>query len=113
MPDTLNLIGLFNSVVFITITSIVAVPFVCYKHPNELTSLRKYPEVLCSLWTSDSDLPKGDAGIAVADHGWMVMLALILAFGTASFYCLVLWMSWVAPRMLTQGNKDFLCATRF
>lgn len=46
-PRTFNIIGLLLQVGFSTASAVVMQPLMCYRHPNGMRSLLKYPNVMC------------------------------------------------------------------
>ena len=61
-PKVLSAMGAFLQLGFSTISATALAPMMCYKHPNGLKSVLKYPGVICSS----------------AEHDGMVVIAVLL-----------------------------------
>jgi hypothetical protein len=98
---TINIVGAFSSMVFVTMISVSQIPINCYSHPNDLgRSVRAYPDIIC-----------GDGG----SHNTMLVLCTALFLLAGSFYASCVYAAVSAPKWSTDkeiGNF-FLVATRF
>ena len=63
-------IGAFLQVGFSTMSATSLAPMMCYKHPNGLRSILKYPGVLCG--TADHDM--------MLVMGWILLTVFVLGF---------------------------------
>jgi len=93
-----NIIGEVLVEFYISITLAIFSPFDCYGHPNGLSSVQKYPKVICGE----------------SDHGGMVGLSIfgILAYPMAAI-AVTIFMTWYYPRAMMKDDVSTLVRGRF
>ena len=69
-PKVASCMGAFLQVGFSTMSATSLAPMMCYKHPNGLRSILKYPGVLCG--SADHDL--------MLVIGWILLTVFVLGF---------------------------------
>jgi len=98
---TINIVGAFASMVFVTMINVCQIPINCYAHPNDLgRSVRAYPDVIC-----------GDGG----SHNTMLVFCCVSFLLAGVFYAACVYAAVSAPKWSADkaiGN-DYLVSTRF
>jgi hypothetical protein len=69
----------------------------CYQHPNKLTSVQRFPHVIC--WTDE--------------HISLIIPGICLLLFTVGFYVLAVYLAATVPKRAAAGDIFFLCSTRF
>eukprot|EP00434_Breviolum_minutum_P042683 symbB.v1.2.038008.t1/scaffold5375.1/size55718/2 len=91
-------IGAFLQVGFSTMSATSLVPMMCYKHPNGLRSILKYPGVLCG--SGDHDL--------MLVIGWILLTVFVLGFVALCSYAVSM-----VPKWSAQRQDHLVAAVRF
>ena len=86
-------IGAFLQVGFSTMSATSLAPMMCYKHPNGLRSILKYPGVLCG--SADHDL--------MLVVGWILLTVFVLGFVALCAYAVKM-----DARLLKVSLKGFI-----
>jgi len=81
-------IGAFLQVGFSTMSATSLAPMMCYKHPNGLRSILKYPGVLCG--SADHDM--------MLVMGWILLTVFVLGFVALCTYAVMMVPKWSANR---------------
>jgi hypothetical protein len=96
-PRVCTTMGTVCQMAFVTMASIGFASLTCYGHPNGLTSIQRFPSVIC--WT--------------AEHHALIVPGAILLLFALSFYVLAIYLAVVVPKRAAAGNTQFLASTRF
>eukprot|EP00434_Breviolum_minutum_P023131 symbB.v1.2.020406.t1/scaffold1660.1/size117119/4 len=91
-------IGAFLQVGFSTMSATSLAPMMCYKHPNGLRSILKYPGVLCG--TADHDM--------MLVMGWILLTVFVLGFVALCTYAVSM-----VPKWSAQRQDHLVAAVRF
>ncbi|CAK9003546.1 unnamed protein product, partial [Durusdinium trenchii] len=70
LPKTQSTCGAFLQVGFSTMSATALAPMMCYKHPNGLRSVLKYPEIICG----------SDEHSMILAIGWTFLIVFVLGF---------------------------------
>jgi len=97
LPRTFTTAGSIGQMAFVTMASTGFGSLTCYSHPNGLSSVQRFPQVIC--WTSE--------------HFALVIPGACLLGFTVSFYALALYLAVVVPKKAALGDVHFLSSTRF
>ena len=91
-------IGAFLQVGFSTMSATSLAPMMCYKHPNGLRSILKYPGVLCG--SADHDM--------MLVMGWILLTVFVLGFVSLCAFAVSMVPKWSANR-----DDHLVAAVRF
>ena len=91
-------IGAFLQVGFSTMSATSLAPMMCYKHPNGLRSILKYPGVLCG--TADHDM--------MLVMGWILLTVFVLGFVALCTFAVSM-----VPKWSAQRQDHLVAAVRF
>ncbi|CAK8998651.1 unnamed protein product [Durusdinium trenchii] len=85
---TVSTCGAFLQVGFSTMSATSLAPMMCYKHPNGLRSVLKYPDIICG----------SDEHTAMLVIGWILLIVFVLGFVTLCTFAVYQVPTWSANR---------------
>ena len=98
-PALIGAVGTVFGAVYISVCSAIVQPLQCEVHPNGLSTMQAYREVVC--WD-----PEGD-------HHRMMIVGALASLLPLVFLSLCAWVTHVLPKRLHQGDTAFLNAFAF
>ena len=90
---TVSTCGAFLQVGFSTMSATSLAPMMCYKHPNGLRSVLKYPDIICG----------SDEHTAMLVIGWILLIVFVLGFVTLCTFAVYKesWLQWLGLVRMT------------
>ncbi|CAK9077714.1 Ephrin_rec_like domain-containing protein [Durusdinium trenchii] len=98
LPKTQSTCGAFLQVGFSTMSATALAPMMCYKHPNGLRSVLKYPEIICG----------SDEHSMILAIGWTFLIVFVLGFVALCTFAVT-----QVPRWSVEKKLDLVASVRF
>ena len=98
-PSLFGAFGTVFSAVYISVCSAIVQPLQCDLHPNRLSTMRAYRQVIC--WDLEGD------------HRRMMIVGALASLAPLAFLSLCTWVVFSLPKRLHQGDTAFLNAFAF